>query len=99
MYVSRGDPATYDIQLKADASGHVSALEVLTLLSPQTDIATTVLQNVAQQLNLPGIDFSTLINKDLVLKDAGIVMRQLQSRFTVVSLDDFYGTVGKKLPA
>ena len=93
MYLKRGATASYDIQLSEDATGKVNALKVLSLLSPEADLAATILTNVATRINIPGVDLTKIIDKDLVLADAGLILRQHQPLFRSVSIDDLYGTI------
>lgn len=93
MYLQRGGSASYDIRLAPDSTGHVKALDILSLISPNANIATSILQNIAANLHVPGLDLSSAINESLLLKDAGFILRQHQPNFVTVSLDDFYGTV------
>lgn len=93
MYLAAGASASYDIQFKGDPSGHVNASDLLSVLSPAANMAATVLQNVASQFSLQGVDIGKLITSQLMLKDAGIIMRQYRNQFATISVDDLYGTI------
>jgi hypothetical protein len=96
MYLQRGAAASYDIQLKKDPTTNspISALAVLTALSPEANMASTLLTNIAATIDIPGgMDLSQVIHKDMVFEDAGVILRQHNPLFTAVSVDDLYGTV------
>jgi hypothetical protein len=96
MYLQRGSAASYDIGLVQDGAQPITALSLLSVLSPTADLAASVLTNIAANIQIPGVDLSTVINKDLVLEDAGIIMRQHQPFMVSVSVDDIYGTISTR---
>lgn len=93
MYLARGAAASHDIQFKGDPKGQVKAMDLLNLFAPSASEAVTLLEELASNLAIPGIDLTKVINNDVVLQDAGIILQQHESMITTTAIESLYGTI------
>jgi hypothetical protein len=55
-------PGAFDIRFDGDATHSVNAFEILSLLFPDAASAAAILTNVAQNINIPGVDLTQVID-------------------------------------